>query len=133
MHPFRKKQQRSRIKGARLTLSLDPGDAVEPDFVIVGLTITDVIFAETDSQTIVARLDRPAFRSTNHPVIDLLLAGVGMNVVDELFGVSSRPPGLPVLVGIWRLNDRAALEQIVATRRPPPASEFMGRGELSLA
>ncbi len=58
----------------------------------------------------------------------LLAIGAGMNPVTELFGVPTRPSGLPVQVAIWRVPHATASN----VTEMPPAQGFLGRAEIYL-
>ncbi len=114
--------------GLRLKLLFDAGDVGHNEVSVTGAV------RETYGWpgTFLFRLDNPLRVSSIFVARDLLVIGIDMDPLEELIGTPRRPPGLPVLVASYRLEGKEWIKRFGATGKPPPATEFLGRGQLAL-
>ena len=94
-------------------------------------TISRVIYTQDDEEVYIVLLNNGPITDGDLTVTDILLGGIDMNLGDELFGKPKRPQGLPVLIFMYRVKDPHTIPEKIS--RPPPATEFLGRGEIRLA
>lgn len=121
-----------KVLGTRLKIEVDGADAIAPDFERFSGEIDRILEAPGRYRDFVVRLDRPMCLDNDFVVERIFLVGIDMDLVEELFGIPRRPEGLPVLVGMWRVKDDAAIDRITRLDRPPPKEEFLGRGQVAL-
>ena len=112
---------------------MDGSDALEPDFRQVRCTIHQVAPTAHSHHLLVVHPAKAIHFSDDFAVEDLLLVGIDMDVVAELFGTSKRPQGLPVLAAIWRAKDLGGMvSRVEAGKAPASSEEYLGRGEIRL-
>lgn len=120
------------VRGRGVRIRMDLVDAAESSQDSVRGTVIAMADLEPDATVLAVRLDGVLADKLGSPIRDILVAGIGMNVVTELFAMPSRPAGLPVLIGVWRLGDAESFQTVLAQRKPPPSVDFLGRAEITL-
>lgn len=119
----------SDLKGKRVVIKFSHGEIAIGGARIVG-TITEVIPDRNGSFFL--HLDNTMYLGGAYKVDDVLVVGIDMNPIEEMFGQSKRSLGLPVLVGTWIIKDEDARKRAIQDMRPP-RGEFLGRGEAFVA
>lgn len=114
------------FRGKRVVVKFRHGEITIGGLRLIG-TVTEVI-KEKDGAFFL-HLDENLHLGLNYKTEDLLVIGIEMNPINELFGQSKRPLGLPVLVSLWRVKDEEARNRVILEPKPPPG-EFLGRGEV---
>lgn len=117
--------------GKTIRIQVDPVDASEPDFVTVQAVVEQVIGGTHNGSLLIVRPAAPIAISPDFTVTRMLLVGIDMDLVKELFGTPQRPRGLPVVAGVWRLKDATSIERVVSKKHPPSSKEYLGRAQVS--
>jgi len=123
----------SEAAGRRIVIDVDGSAALDPDFRQVRCVIRRVVSIEGGYHLLVVHPAKGIRFSDDFVVEDMLLEGIDMDLLAELFGVPQRPEDLPVLVAIWRANDLdGVLRRVMVGKAPGPSEEFLGRGKVRL-
>jgi hypothetical protein len=123
-----------RVVGRPIDIDVDGADALDPDFRHVRGAIRQVVLTAGNFHLLVVHPAEEVRFSGDFVVEEILLIGIDMDLVTELFGNPQRPPGLPVLAAIWRVKDfETMISRVEAGKAPAPSEEYLGRGEVSLA
>lgn len=92
-------------------------------------SIREVIF-RPELSALLLRPYEPLRLANGHHVWDLLLVGINLDVVRELFAASGPRYRQPVPVGVWQLSG-GHMERARAGNLPP-SEKYLGRGEIEL-
>ena len=106
-------------------------DTIGADYNELKGAIIGIINTQDNEDVYIVRLNNAPIIDGDFTVTDILLGGIGMNLGDELFGKPKQPQGLPVLIYMYRVKNPYTIPEKIL--RPPPATEFLGRGKIRLA
>lgn len=124
----------ARYVGRRISVQLNPVDlpkGVRGVWPGTG-TIEAVVLRGTEGNLFRVHLDAPARTRQGIDVHDVVVLGIDMDLISELFETSRRPRGLPVLGAVWRLSENFSFSGITSGERALGRQNFLGRATLVL-
>ncbi len=119
--------------GKRVVLRMDGDSRFDDTDADLFGTITGFANRPLGPPVLEVSLDEMKVSKRGSEVRAMVIAGIGMSVVSELFGTPGRPKSLPIVVAVWRIADAASFERLRTESRPPSGSEFIGHATIALA
>lgn len=122
----------SSILGTTIVIDVDTGDSKEPEFGHVKAVVQEVVEFEGIPAALVVRLREAVTLTNGFSFTEILLGGQEDRFVERLLDSTRRQITIRVPVAMWRVKGSDFLERFKRTRRPPPATEYIGRGEAAI-
>jgi len=121
-----------KVNGRHLKVRVHKDDVRAPYFAVVYATIEEAAFLEDGRSFLIVRPDSFCAKGEDLVIEKMVLLGIDLSIVQELFGVSRRALGRPVVAGIYHLEDDAMKEQTLASRTIPTDCDYLGRAAVFL-
>ena len=119
------------IKDRQVVIRVHHKDAVRPNFAKIQATIKKAFFWTEDNPALIVKPNIYCAKSKDFAIDIILVLGVSLNIVHEIFGTSRHAVGSPTLIKMYRIKDETTMKQLLTSKRLSPNEEYLGLGAIS--